>query len=41
MLLKKIEYKRRSSKDGKKLRFVDSYVILKRMFSIKIDLFFR
>ena len=38
---KKIEYKRRSSTDGKKLRFVDSYVILKRMFSIKIDLFFR
>ena len=38
---KKIRYNRRSSKDGKKLRFVDSYVILKRMFSIKIDLFFK
>jgi glycosyltransferase involved in cell wall biosynthesis len=37
---KGVQYKRRTNKDGKKLRIIDSYVILKKMVGLKLKLYF-
>tara|TARA_Y100001935_G_scaffold252711_1_gene257241 strand:- start:2248 stop:2934 length:687 start_codon:yes stop_codon:yes gene_type:complete len=38
---KDIPYKRRTNKDGKKLRITDSYVILKKMIGLRLRLFLK
>ena len=35
-----VQYKRRTNKDGKKLRIIDSYVIIKKMVGLKLKLHF-